>query len=95
MSVCALKEALNLKRFLYFPCVLCLVIGLLVGVLLPIDFQEDDKPAANLAGNNGFTPPPAPPSPRAAVHPPLRRTRLRWTRRKIFLCWAPHAWSTG
>lgn len=58
MPVCALKEALNLKRFLYFPCVLCLVIGLLVGVLLPINFQEDDKPAANLTGNNGFTPPP-------------------------------------
>lgn len=58
MPVCALKEALNLKRFLYFPCVLCLVIGLLVGVLLPINFQEDGKPAANLNGNNGFTPPP-------------------------------------
>lgn len=58
MSVPALKEALNLKRFLYFPCVLCLVIGLLVGVLLPINFQEDDKPAANLTGSNGFTPPP-------------------------------------
>lgn len=58
MSVRALKEALNLKRFLYFPCVLCLLIGLLVGVLLPIDLQEDDKPAANLTGSNGFTPPP-------------------------------------
>lgn len=58
MSVRAPKEALNLKRFLYFPCALCLVIGLLVGVLLPIDFQENDKPAANLTGNNGFTPPP-------------------------------------
>lgn len=58
MPVCALKEALNLKRFLYFPCVLCLVIGLLVGVLLPINFQEDGKPAANLNSNNGFTPPP-------------------------------------
>lgn len=58
MSVRALKEALRLKRFLYFPCVLCLVIGLLVGVLLPVDFQGDDKPAAAPGGNNGFTPPP-------------------------------------
>lgn len=46
-----------MKRFLYFPCVLCLVIGLLVGVLLPIDFQEDEKPAAS-PGSNGFTPHP-------------------------------------
>lgn len=47
-----------MKRFLFFPCVLCLVIGLLVGVLLPINFQEDDKPSANLGSNNAFTPPP-------------------------------------
>lgn len=57
MSVRALKEALNLKRFLYFPCVLCLVIGLLVGVLLPVDFQADDKPAASPSSNNGFSQP--------------------------------------
>lgn len=47
-----------MKRFLYFPCVLCLLIGLLVGVLLPVDFQGDDKPSAPSGGNNGFTPPP-------------------------------------
>ncbi len=47
-----------MKRFLFFPCALCLVIGLLVGILLPVDFQEDDKPAAAPGGNNGFTPPP-------------------------------------
>ncbi len=58
MPVCVLKEALSLKRFLYFPCILCLVIGLLVGVLLPVDFQEDDKPAAAPGNANGFTPPP-------------------------------------
>lgn len=45
-----------MKRFFYFPCMLCLVIGLLVGILLPINFQEDSKPAA-LSGANGFTPP--------------------------------------
>ena len=33
-----------MKRFLIFPCVLCLVIGLLVGVLLPIDLWGDDAP---------------------------------------------------
>jgi len=31
-----------LKRFLIFPCILSLVIGLLVGVLLPIDLWGDD-----------------------------------------------------
>jgi len=33
-----------LKRFLIFPCILSLAIGLLVGVLLPIDLLEDDAP---------------------------------------------------
>lgn len=33
-----------MKRFLIFPCVLCLIIGLLVGVLLPIDLWGDDAP---------------------------------------------------
>lgn len=38
-----------MKRFLIFPCILCLVIGLLVGVLLPIDLLgKDEPPAANL-----------------------------------------------
>ena len=35
-----------MKRFLIFPCVLCLVIGLLVGVLLPIDLWGDGIPPA-------------------------------------------------
>lgn len=47
-----------MKRYLYFPCVLCLVIGLLVGILLPVDLWGDDKPAPAPSGNNGFTPPP-------------------------------------
>jgi len=33
-----------LKRFLIFPCILSLVLGLLVGVLLPINLWEDDAP---------------------------------------------------
>lgn len=54
------KEALLLKRFLIFPCVLCLVIGLLAGVLLPIDlWGKDEPPAANIT----FTPPAASPQP--------------------------------
>ena len=47
-----------LKRFLYFPCVLCLVIGLLVGVLLPVDFQEDGQPAPPGNAPDTFIPPP-------------------------------------
>lgn len=43
-----------MKRFLYFPCFLCLVIGLLVGILLPINLLED---APNTTPNT-FTPPP-------------------------------------
>lgn len=46
-----------MKRYFYFPCALCLVIGLLVGILLPVDFQGEDKPAAP-GGNSVFTPPP-------------------------------------
>lgn len=46
-----------MKRFLYFPCALCLVIGLLVGVLLPINFQADDTPPNN--SPSGFAPPPS------------------------------------
>lgn len=46
-----------MKRFFYFPCALCLVIGLLVGVLLPINFQEDDTPILPNNGPSGLTPP--------------------------------------
>lgn len=47
-----------MKRNLYFPCTLCLVIGLLVGILLPIDLREDARPAVSNSGANTFTPPP-------------------------------------
>lgn len=43
-----------MKRFLIFPCVLCLVIGLLAGVLLPIDLWGKDAPPA---ANATLTPP--------------------------------------
>lgn len=57
------KEADNLKRNLLFPCVLCLVIGLLVGILLPIDLLRDDK------APSGFTPPAASPQPEGSGSP--------------------------
>lgn len=45
-----------MKRFLIFPCVLSLVIGLLVGILLPIDLSGKDEPAVlNNATNNFVT----------------------------------------
>ncbi|NBI68064.1 hypothetical protein D1646_14895 [Pseudoflavonifractor sp. 60] len=47
-----------MKRFLIFPCVLCLVIGLLVGVLLPIDLTEEPVTPPLNNPNNNFTPPP-------------------------------------
>lgn len=47
-----------MKRYLYFPCVLCLLIGLLVGILLPVNLHGDDTPSPAPGGNNGFTPPP-------------------------------------
>ena len=52
-----------MKRFLYFPCVLCLLIGVLLGVLLPISFQEERSPAGPINSSNGFTPPPGTSSP--------------------------------
>lgn len=47
-----------MKRFLYFPCVLCLVIGLLVGILLPINLSDEAKPITPNGTPNNFTPPP-------------------------------------
>jgi hypothetical protein len=44
-----------LKRFLIFPCVLCLLFGLLVGILLPITLWEEDLPVNSPPQN--FTPP--------------------------------------
>lgn len=43
-----------MKRFLIFPCILSLVIGLLAGVLLPIDLSGKEAPPAP---NNNLTPP--------------------------------------
>ncbi|MCI8304285.1 MAG: hypothetical protein HFF52_06615 [Lawsonibacter sp.] len=45
-----------MKRFLIFPCILCLVIGLLVGVLLPIDFSREDPPPSHSVNNNFISP---------------------------------------
>ena len=50
------KEAVRLKRFLIFPCVLCLVIGLLVGILLPVDLWGEEMPSSDLPKK--FTVPP-------------------------------------
>lgn len=47
-----------MKRFLIFPCILSLVIGLLVGILLPIDLSGQDVPAVLNSAPNNFTPPP-------------------------------------
>lgn len=46
-----------MKRFLIFPCILSLVIGLLVGILLPIDLSGSKTPPP--LANNTFTPPAA------------------------------------
>ena len=53
-----LRRVPVLKRSFIFSCVLSLVIGLLAGILLPIDLLGDDPPppAGNTAGN--FNPPP-------------------------------------
>ena len=46
-----------MKRFLIFPCILSLVIGLLAGVLLPIDLSGGDPPPALNNNLNTLTPP--------------------------------------
>lgn len=43
-----------MKRFMIFPCILSLAIGLLAGVLLPIDLSGEEKPPIL---NNTLTPP--------------------------------------
>ena len=48
------KEVAALKRPLLFPCALCLVIGLLAGILLPINWRQD--PATALSAKP-LTPP--------------------------------------
>ena len=47
-----------MKRFLIFPCILSLVIGLLVGILLPVDLSgKEPSPTLNSKPST-FTPPP-------------------------------------
>lgn len=48
-----------MKRSLIFSCVLSLVIGLLAGVLLPIDLLRDDAPSPAVSTVNNFKSPPA------------------------------------
>ena len=47
-----------MKRFLIFPCILSLVIGLLVGVLLPINLSGGDTPPVSNSETSTFTQPP-------------------------------------
>ena len=47
-----------MKRFLIFPCILSLVIGLLVGILLPINLSGEDTTPTLSNNPNNFTPPP-------------------------------------
>lgn len=47
-----------MKRFLIFPCILSLVIGLLVGVLLPVNLTGKDNPPVMNNNLNTLTPPP-------------------------------------
>jgi len=58
-----------LKRFLIFPCVLSLVIGLLVGILLPIDLTGQQKPP-DLNSTQNTLDPPATASPAVSVPQP-------------------------
>lgn len=47
-----------MKRFLIFPCILSLAIGLLVGILLPINLMEETSPPALNNSPNNFPSPP-------------------------------------
>lgn len=47
-----------MKRFLIFPCILSLAIGLLAGILLPINLMEETSPPALNSSPNNFTSPP-------------------------------------
>lgn len=42
-----------MKRPLLFPCALCLVIGLLLGVLIPVDWRQEPTPPALALTVNG------------------------------------------
>ena len=50
-----------MKRSFLFSCVLSLVIGLLAGILLPIDLLRDGKPSPAINTVNDFRSPPAAP----------------------------------
>lgn len=47
-----------MKRFLIFPCILSLAIGLLAGILLPLDLGGQDVPPAPNGAPGNFTAPP-------------------------------------
>lgn len=47
-----------MKRSFMFSCALSLAIGLLAGILLPIDLLRDDPPSLINGTANNFTPPP-------------------------------------
>lgn len=63
-----------MKRFLLFPCALCAVIGLLVGILLPISFQEDSPPPSLSNSPGSFTPPPGASQPDGSGSPSASAT---------------------
>ena len=52
-----------MKRFLIFPCVLSLLIGLLAGILLPFDPLKEDAPPSPGSTPGNFSPSPAPAPP--------------------------------
>ena len=62
-----------MRRSLFFPCTLCLVIGLLLGILAPVDWHKE--PTQPPASNNTLSPPAAPstsdapPLPSASAQP--------------------------
>lgn len=58
-----------MKRLFIFPCVLSLVIGLLAGILLPIDLLRDDPPPPVSSTANNFKSPPTVSRPEASGSP--------------------------
>lgn len=58
-----------MKRSFIFSCVLSLVIGLLAGILLPIDLLRDDPPSPGGSAANNFSTPPAASQPEDSSSP--------------------------
>ena len=56
-----------MRRSLFFPCTLCLVIGLLLGILAPIDWHKE--PTQLPPVNNTLSPPAEPSASDAAPLP--------------------------